>query len=336
MIINFISEGCLYLSKKRNQIWSFAVLLFLLLVLAACGQNSDIPDSKKEEKTNEGEVREVAHAMGTTEIRGKPERIVTLYQGATDTAVAFDVVPVGVVESWQQQPMYDYLKDDLEGVTYVGQETQPNLEEINKLNPDLIIASKLRHEEIYEQLSAIAPTVMEETVFAFKDTVALMGEAMGEPDKAEVLLTEWDERVADFQSKAEAEFAQKWPYHVSVLNFRPDHARIYLTGFSGSILQELGFEPPKQLLDDSQDVIKLTDKESISEMNADVFYYFIQEEDAEQTLDEWTSHPLWKELDAVQADQVHQVDEIIWNLGGGIQAAHLMLDDVYDRLGLEK
>lgn len=32
---------------------------------------------------------------------------------------------------------------------------------------------------------------------------------------------------------------------VSVVNFRADHARIYQTGFAGSILTELGFEGPK-------------------------------------------------------------------------------------------
>ncbi|WP_066188126.1 ABC transporter substrate-binding protein [Gracilibacillus timonensis] len=321
--------------QTRRKTWILGGLLALLLILVACSQETDSMDSSDREENAE-DVREVTHAMGTTTIEGNPKKIVTLYQGATDSMISFGITPVGAVESWQQQPMYDYLKDDLEGVTYVGQETQPNLEEINKLEPDLIVASKVRHEEIYDQLSAIAPTVMEETVFAFKDTIHLIGEATGEQNKAEEILTEWNDRVTDFQNKAETEFADTWPYHVSVLNFRADHARIYLTGFAGSILQELGFQPPKQLSDDTQDIIQLTDKESIPEMNADVFYYFIQDEAAETTYDEWTEHPLWQELDAVQSDQVYQVDEITWNLGGGIHAANLMLDDIYDRLDLEK
>lgn len=45
-----------------------------------------------------------------------------------------------VVDSWVEKPMYKYLRDDLEGVQHVGLETQPNLEEISKLNPDLIVA----------------------------------------------------------------------------------------------------------------------------------------------------------------------------------------------------
>ncbi len=72
-------------------------------------------------------------------------------------------------------------------------------------------------------------------------------------------------------------------------------------------------------------------------MNADVFYLFMEDDPAvESTYKEWTEHPLWKDLDAVKNDEVHQVDEIIWNMAGGIKAANLMLDDLYDRFELEK
>ena len=48
--------------------------------------------------------------MGTTEIKGKPKRVVTLYQGATDVAVSLGVKPVGAVESWTQKPKFEYIK----------------------------------------------------------------------------------------------------------------------------------------------------------------------------------------------------------------------------------
>lgn len=328
-----------YAFSRKSLFSLMALLLSMLLFLAGCGNDSagEAEETKTEPKAEEETAREITHAMGTTTIEGTPQKIVTLYQGATDVAVEMGVKPAGAVESWLQQPVYEYLKDDMEGVTIVGQETQPNLEEIAKLEPDLIIASKLRHEEIYDQLSQIAPTVAHETVFDFKGTVEMMGEAMNQQDKADELLAAWDERVSDFQGKIQEKMGDKWPMHVSVLNFREDHARIYVTGFAGSILTELGFEGPKNITDESLDVVKLTDKESISQMNADVFYMFMEDNEAvKKTHDEWTSHPLWANLDAVKADQVYTVDEIIWNMGGGIRAANLMLDDIYNRFELEK
>ncbi|MEK3936648.1 iron-siderophore ABC transporter substrate-binding protein [Sporosarcina sp. FSL W7-1349] len=327
---------------RKNVISLFVLLIAIAVLAAGCGsseaeqgsaeQNKDTSDSAGEES------RTITHALGTTEIKGTPKRIVTLYQGANDAAVALGVKPVGIVESWAEQPVYNYLKEDLDGVQIVGQETQPNLEEIAKLKPDLIIASKIRHEEVYEQLSAIAPTVAHETVFAFDETVELMGQALGQEEKANEIMDSWNERVADFQVKIKEEMGDQWPQHVSVLNFRADHARIYVTGFAGSILSELGFEGPKNLQDKSQDILKLTDKESIAEMNADTFYIFMDSSDPAvvKNYEEWTNHPLWKNLDAVKANRVYEVDEIVWNLGGGILAANLMLDDIYNRFGLEK
>lgn len=139
------------------------------------------------------------------------------------------------------------------------------------------------------------------------------------------------------KQKSKRSLAIKLPFHVSVVNFRADHARIYVTGYAGSILSELGFQGPKNLTDDSLEIVKLTDKESITQMNADVIYMFMENDNTvKKTYEEWTSHPLWKELDAVKANQVYQVDEINWNLAGGIISANLMLDDIYDKFELER
>lgn len=334
---------------------SFIVLSYILLltmVVAGCGSQtgnvSNEASGTMNEAANEGaesEARVIKHAMGETRIEGTPTRIVTLYQGATDVAVALGVIPVGVVESWTQQPMYEYLRDELKDVPIVGLETQPNLEEIAKLKPDLIIASKLRHEKVYEQLSQIAPTVTHETVYKFKDTVKLIGQAANLEERADQLLADWDTRVSDFSSKASAKLGDQWPVEASVLNFRTDHARIYVTGFAGDILSELGFirsESQQKAADEGNVVLKLTDMESIPSMNADVFFIFNADghsPDADlikQTYDNWTNHPLWKNLDAVKNDQTTIVDEVPWNMGGGFISANTMLDQIYEHFELEK
>ena len=182
-----------------------ALLTILILVFAVGCEANPAADPDKDPNPAagaEGETRIVEHALGQTEIKGTPERIITLYQGATDVAIALEITPVGAVESWVQKPVYEYLRDDLEGVAIVGLETQPNLEEIAKLKPDLIIASKLRHEKVYQQLSQIAPTVTHETVFKFKETVELMGKALNKEEQAEKLLADWADRTADFKEKA--------------------------------------------------------------------------------------------------------------------------------------
>lgn len=307
--------------NKKNYIVSMVMVLMLILTFSISVM---------------AETRVIEHAMGETEIEGTPERIVTLYQGANDAAVALDIEPVGIVESWVEKPVYKYLRDDLSDVQQVGLETQPNLEEISKLNPDLIIASKMRHEDIYNLLSQIAPTVMEETVFRYRETVKLLGDAAGKEEKAEAVLNNWDQRIADFREKIEAKMGNNWPIEVAVLNFRADHARIYYSGYAGRILNELGFERPEAHKEETWGV-KLTSKESIPEMNADAFFIFMSDDEAvENTYQEWTEHPLWENLDAVQNNQVFRVDQVAWNMAGGIESAHIMLDQLYEHFELEE
>ncbi|ARJ26194.1 ABC transporter substrate-binding protein [Staphylococcus lugdunensis] len=316
--------------------------LACIVILAGCSGNSNKSTSNQSDK----DTMKIKHAMGTTEIKGQPKRVVTLYQGATDVAVSLGVKPVGAVESWTQKPKYNYLKKALKDTTIVGQEPTPNLEEISKLKPDLIVASKVRNEKVYDQLSKIAPTISTDNVFKFKDTTKLMGKALGKERKADKLLKKYDDKVAAFKKDAEAKYKDAWPLSASVVNFRADHARIYAGGYAGEILSDLGFKRNKALqkeVDKGKDIIQLTSKESIPLMKAD--HIFVVQSDptakdaglVKKTEDEWTSSKEWKHLTAVKNNQVStDLDEITWNLAGGYQSSLKLIDDLYDKLNIDK
>lgn len=281
-------------------------------------------------------VRTVEHAFGETRIEGTPQRIVTLYQGATDTAVALGIEPVGVVESWVEKPMYRYLRDDLANVRYLGLETQPDLESIAWLEPDLIVGARYRHETVYPLLSRIAPTVVPDTGYDFQAMLSLMGRATGRERRAQALLEEWQARVADFRCQAETTLGEAWPQQVAVVSFRSDHVRIYYDGFARSILDELGFQTPESQRQPGWG-IKLTSRESIPAMDAGVIFVFMRDTDPAvvETYRQWTQHPLWRNLKAAQQGRVYQVDPVTWSMGAGILAANRMLDELYDHYGLQ-
>lgn len=315
--------------RFNKSLLSLMSLILIISILAGCSSGGSA------DKANaSGETRMVKHAMGETKISGTPKRIVTLFQGANDVVVALGVKPVGVVESWVQKPVYDYLRQDLEGVTQVGEETQPNLEEIHKLKPDLIIATKSRHEDIYAQLSEIAPTVVTDKLYDWKETLNVAGDAMNAKDKAKQLLSDWDARVADFKQK----MGTRLPIEVTITNFRADQVRIFYMGYAGNILKELGFtRPPGH--DEDKWGVELTSKENIPDMNADMIFNFnsgTDREAIEKTYKEWTSSKLWANLDAVKNKRVVQVDEVAWNSAGGYKSANIMLNDLYKYFNLQK
>ncbi|MBT2785184.1 MULTISPECIES: iron-siderophore ABC transporter substrate-binding protein [unclassified Halomonas] len=262
-------------------------------------------------------------------------RIVTLYQGATDSAVALGLTPIGVVDSWLEKPMYRYLRDPLDGVEHVGLETQPNLEKIAWLKPDLVIASNFRHARIAPLLSAIAPTVSAPTVFNFKTTLTMVANATHQEAEAGELLQRWDERVADFRQQIAVKLGDAWPQKVAVVRFKSDHVRIYTSGFAGSILDELGFAQPDTLQSQSWGM-KLSSTENIPVLDADALFILLEPDDPAiaDNYRHWASHPLWQQLSAVQSGRVFEVDPVSWMMGGGILAANAMLDDLYSHYEL--
>ncbi|MDL4842143.1 ABC transporter substrate-binding protein [Aquibacillus rhizosphaerae] len=326
-------------------------ILVALLVLAGCGGNGQAETSSDsntneqtldtEESSNEEDVTEnsedtrvIEHALGETEVSGTPSKVVTLFQGATDASLLLEIQPAGAVEAWVEKPWYNYIRDEMDGVTNLGLETQPNIEEIIALQPDLIIASKTRHEEIYDQLSNIAPTVVTEDHFHWKEILSLTADALNKEEEEQAFLTEWEEKVMNFKEKLGSELENT---EVAIVGFRSDHARIFYNTFPALIIDELGLKRPANQVGDDWGV-KLTSKENIPEMDADIIFDMtsVSRDDGRvDTREDWVNHPLWANLRAVQNDRVYSVDPVIWTNGSGPIAATKMLEDLYEYFELE-
>lgn len=272
--------------------------------------------------------RTIKHAMGETTLTSVPKRVVVLFNGMVDISLTLGVKPVGAIESWVQAPWYHYLRADMGGVTDLGSELQPNLEAIVALKPDLIIGAKTRHEKIYNQLSAIAPTIMADQLFEWKDNMAMAAKATNTETKADAFMDNWNKRVAEFKSK----IGSQKNMEVSLVRFQKDSsARIYITGFAGSILQELGLKRPKaQQTDDI--LIDLETQEQIPMMDGDIIFDMsssIGDGSEFKTQQEWQANPLWQNLKAVKNKKYYKVNDITWNMSGGATAAKMMLDDLF-------
>lgn len=318
-----------------------AIAVALTLPLAACGSSA----SSDTGAPSPADTASVQHAMGTTKVPCAPKKVVTLGQGQTDSVLALGSTPVGVVEPWTDD-WYEYLPDEVEDAEVVGTEIEPDLEKIAALQPDLILGSKLRHEALYDKLSEIAPTVYSETIgVTWKENVSLWAEALCTPEVGDKVIADYEAR-ADQLGK-DLEEAGKADLEISVIRFMPDQVRIYLTGFPGSVLRDVGLQRPEpQRVKDwekSEQLIEISE-ERIPDMDGDLIFQMVSSEhyaqQGNQTVDEqierWTKTDLWKNLSAVEQDDVVIVDESHWNLGGGIGSANAMLDDLESNLLTDK
>jgi len=315
--------------KSTRTILSFLSIM-MIFILAACGGNNEnnSAEKKKESPKTEDTSYTVEHAMGSTTIEKTPEKVVILTNEGTEALLELGVTPVGAVQSWTGDPWYDHIADSMKDVEVVGLESEVNVEAIAALQPDLIIGNKMRQEAIYEQLSAIAPTVFAEDLRGnWKNNFELYAKALNKEEKGKEVIDAYDARITDLKEKLGDKLAMK----VSMVRFMAGDVRIYQKdSFSGVILDQLGFARP-----DSQNVdefaIKGATKEQMPLMDGDILFYFTYETGdgaASELEKEWLEDPLFKNLEVAKKGEVHKVDDVIWNTAGGVKAANFMLDDI--------
>ncbi|ABD55039.1 ABC transporter substrate-binding protein [Jannaschia sp. CCS1] len=276
----------------------------------------------------------ITHAMGETDVPEAPQRIVMLTNEGTEALLSLGLTPVGAANSWTGDPWYTHITPQMDGVEPLGNETGINLELVAALEPDLILGNMQRHEEIYTQLSAIAPTVMSERLRGdWRVNYALYAEAVGMADEGAQILADYDARVAELSEALGDNLSEE----VSVIRFLAAHIRIYqLDSFSGVILSNLGFARPA--IQDVEDFAMRVGRESIPDMDGDRIFHFTYDNgngEGEAAAEQALVDPLWQGLAAVQEGRVHSVSDEAWNTAGGILAARLMLDDIARIYGVE-
>ncbi len=272
--------------------------------------------------------RVVEHAMGKTTVQGKPQRVVVLDTGELDAALALGIQPVGVVQPDAAGSLPPYLAEKAGNPEIVGTIGSPNLEQIAALKPDLILSSKVRDGERYDQLSAIAPTVFAETTGkTWQQNFLLDAEALGKPAEAQRILGEYRQRAAAIGAQA----GDPGRTRVSMMRFVPGDIRLYGKGsFVGSILADAGFARPQNQQADA--TFTRVSREQVGQADGDLLFYAAYGDNAREQMNDVIHSPQWPALGAVRAGKAVEVPDGTWFLGLGPIAANLVLDDLQQQV----
>ncbi|PSN12061.1 iron-siderophore ABC transporter substrate-binding protein, partial [filamentous cyanobacterium CCP5] len=141
--------------------------LITAFVIAACGSNSPVTEQVDRQELG---CRNVSHALGTTEVCGDPEKIVVLGSHSLDLLLSLGEQPaaLGTAISFHTGEVFDQPGEQIPYLgpfittqpVYVGDRSQPSLEVITQLQPDLIVGEAGGNSEVYGLLSQIAPTLL--------------------------------------------------------------------------------------------------------------------------------------------------------------------------------
>jgi iron complex transport system substrate-binding protein len=296
-------------------------LLTLSLVAAACGNDDDASDTSSPAPVAEATSTSafpvtIEHALGTTEIPEAPERVVTWGWGSTDAAIALGVVPVAMPHQaygGDEEGVLPWVRERIEAEGLEMPEVLPDsqeapIEAIAAARPDLIIAvySGITEAE-YELLSQIAPTVAyPEQAWStpWRDTIEIVGEALGRPDEADALLADIDAEIAakgeEHPELAGKTVAMVWATPDTFYVYKPDDARVEFT-------LDLGLEsaPSVEELADGDETFYYTlSLERLGDLTSDVLVSYADTEESSQT---FLSSPAAQTMPQVRAGTVAEV-----------------------------
>ncbi|MHC0551607.1 ABC transporter substrate-binding protein [Salinicoccus sp. CNSTN-B1] len=211
-----------------------------------------------------------------------------------------DANVVGVHERVTESEVLKPYTEDIELIE------EGNVEQVMSLNPDLIIA--FNSDQNLDKLKSVAPTIpIDYAKWNYLDIHKELADITGNQDKAEKWLEEWDSKTEEARQKVE-EAVPEGATATVMEQFAKD---IYVYGTNWGrgteiIYQELDMEVPEA----TQEEVVETGWKKISAEEVEKYagdYIFVGTGDSGAD-NAYRETEVWKNLDAVQNDQVIEFD----------------------------
>lgn len=314
--------------KKINLLYLLAILAIISGLLLyylpdmTSGHNAESNNTSQtfKEKT-------IVHDLGTTKLKKVPKRIVILDNLYGEILNPLDITPVGATtgqaDSQEFSTLFKKQYKDAKVVS-VGWQGNPDLDKIAELKPDLILMTG-EQEDLYEELSEIAPTVgyqiNTDENWDYHETSLKVAEIFDKRDEMKKDLDRVDAREAVFAENVKAKFGnQKLMY----LRVTDNDIRYYAYGHFGYLYDTYHFNRAETFNPD--DMFQVIDPDKLKDINPDLL---IVQADSQELLDnKLKNNPVWSSLKAVQNNKVIYADYSTYMLGFGIVSQEAIMKQI--------
>lgn len=320
--------------KKINLLYLLAILAIISGLLLYYLPDMTSGHNAESNKTSQTfKEKTIVHDFGTTELKKAPKRIVILDNLYGEILDPLDITPVGATtgqaDSQEFSTLFKKQYKDAKVVS-VGWQGSPDLDKIAELKPDLILMTG-EQEDLYEELSEIAPTVgyqiNTDENWDYHETSLKVAEIFDKRDEMKKDLDRVDAREAVFAENVKAKFGnQKLMY----LRVTDTDIRYYAYGHFGYLYDTYHFNRAETFNPD--DMFQVIDTDKLKDINPDLL---IVQADSQELLDnKLKNNPVWSSLKAVQNNKVIYADYSTYMLGFGIVSQEAIMKQISDEWGL--
>ena len=320
--------------KKINLLYLLAILAIISgLLLYYLPDMTSGHNAESNQTSQTFKEKTIVHDFGTTELKKAPKRIVILDNLYGEILDPLDITPVGATtgqaDSQEFSTLFKKQYKDAKVVS-VGWQGNPDLDKIAELKPDLILMTG-EQEDLYEELSEIAPTVgyqiNTDENWDYHETSLKVAEIFDKRDEMKKDLDRLDAREAVFAENVKAKFGdQKLMY----LRVTDNDIRYYAYGHFGYLYDTYHFNRAETFNPD--DMFQVIDPDKLKDINPDLL---IVQADSQELLDNKLKNtPVWTSLKAVQNNKVIYADYSTYMLGFGIVSQEAIMKQSSDEWGL--
>ena len=320
--------------KKTNLLYLLAILAIISgLLLYYLPDMTSGHNAESNQTSQTFKEKTIVHDFGTTELKKAPKRIVILDNLYGEILDPLDITPVGATtgqaDSQEFSTLFKKQYKDAKVVS-VGWQGNPDLDKIAELKPDLILMTG-EQEDLYEELSEIAPTVgyqiNTDENWDYHETSLKVAEIFDKRDEMKKDLDRLDAREAVFAENVKAKFGnQKLMY----LRVTDNDIRYYAYGHFGYLYDTYHFNRAETFNPD--DMFQVIDPDKLKDINPDLL---IVQADSQELLDnKLKNNPVWSSLKAVQNNKVIYADYSTYMLGFGIVSQEAIMKQISDEWGL--
>ncbi|OMH34050.1 hypothetical protein BGP75_12615 [Motiliproteus sp. MSK22-1] len=277
--------------------------------------------SKAESGSETRACQAIEHALGSSCVSQNPLRVAVLDTGELDMVLALGINPIASTTPYQVGQFPQYLPTEHIQIQSLGVVQEPDLEQLMRLKPDLILGSQFRHGRLYTLLSSIAPTVFSESVGAsWADNLRLFARALDKDTEAENLLNEIDRQCQTIRHL----YDSKGQPSLSIVRSMQTHIRLYLPGsFIGELMNRCGLLRPTAQSGKGF-ARRLRSPQQIDLLEGDIILLSEYSPKQGSLVQRWRHSGFWQRL----RGQVYEIDDSYWMLGIGPLAAKQVLDDL--------
>lgn len=335
--------------------------LFTTLTVIACSPHT----ASTVQDIAGADCRSVPHALGTTEVCGNPEKVVVLGDHSLDLLLSLGRQPAGcgTAIAFHTGAVFDQPSEQIPYLgqfittqpVNVGDRSQPSLEVLAQIQPDLIVGEAGGNEETYELLTQIAPTVLWDIRTnrgQWQQNLRALALALGDEAQAEETLAELQQDITTTRAALKPVVAST-PKVLMLGANRLSSGNIFAItskSYLGELMESLGFKMVAPENGKNSAPLSLEALPSLDEADhIFILGYNMSNETSQQPDDpdqllrqqtsgikaDWAENAIAQSLTATQADQVYFSTYLLWNGLNGPIGTRLILDEIEQILSMK-